>query len=86
VSWQSAGACVGMPADIWFEPIPSYQSRARFVCSLCPVVGPCVREAIRNGDRGIRGGLTYAERAGGMRMPVIHEVRQMAYDLKVKAS
>jgi hypothetical protein len=52
-----------MAHDIWFEPIPSYISRARFVCSLCPVTAACVAAAIQEGDYGIRGGLTHEERS-----------------------
>ena len=74
MSWQSEGACAGMPVNVWFEPIRSYESRARFVCSLCPppVAVRCIREAIANGDRGIRGGLTYKERAHLHKRPLVH--------------
>lgn len=76
MSWHAEGACAGMPVAIWFEPIPSYISRARFVCSLCPLRARCVSEAITNGDEGIRGGLTYLERKAlpQPRLPIAHRV------------
>lgn len=69
MTWQQQGACVGMPDVVFFAQIPSYESRARFVCSLCPVTLPCLRAAIDNGDRGVRGGLTYQERRKVLKMP-----------------
>lgn len=81
-NWHHDAACAGMPVDIWFEQIPSYESRARFVCSICPTVFPCLRDALANGDRGIRGGLSYAERKKSHRMPVVHQVRDVVLVMK----
>lgn len=82
MSWRDRAACAGMPADVWFDRIPSYESRARFVCAQCPSVLPCLRDALENGDRGIRGGLTYAERLNTRRLPVVHEVRDVVAVMK----
>ena len=78
MSWRDQAACAGMAVKVWVTPIPSYESRAKFVCSLCPVQVPCIRDAIENGDRGIRGGLTYTERRKVHKMPVIHRSRVVA--------
>lgn len=76
MTWQAEAACVGMPLEVFFDDTyPSYDSRARFVCSLCPVTDACVAEAIAHSDTGIRGGLDERERRrlGGRRsLPKIH--------------
>ena len=73
--WYDDAACAGMDVKVWLDPkIPSYVSRALFVCSLCPVKVACIRAAVENGDRGIRGGLTYHERRKVHRLPIAHRV------------
>lgn len=76
MSWQNDGACVGLPVEWWFSTVPSYSSRARWLCSTCPIITPCVSAAIDDGDYGIRGGLTYEERSVLVmrRLPVSHRV------------
>lgn len=76
-SWLSRASCAGHDAEVWFSRIPSYQSRARFVCSICPVKVPCIDAAITNGDSGIRGGLTRPERRQLHKRPVIHPAPYM---------
>ena len=78
MTWQTDGNCAGLPVAWFFDSTPSLESRARWLCSWCPHVVACLSDALENGDRGIRGGLTYNERAKTHRSPVIHEVRDMA--------
>lgn len=77
MSWHAEANCAGLPVAWFFDDTPSVESRARWLCSWCPHQVRCLSEALENGDRGLRGGLTYKERAKTRRMPVIHEVRQM---------
>lgn len=63
MSWVDGAACAGMPHDLWFSAIPAYESRARFVCSLCPVTAACLADALEVGDKfSLRAGTTPWER------------------------
>lgn len=65
MTWHDDAACRGMPVAIWFEPIPSYESRARWLCHECPSRTVCLADAMDRGEMvGIRGGFTPAERMG----------------------
>lgn len=59
MTWPDDAACAGMPVDWWFSPVPSFESRARWFCSWCPVRMRCLSEAVAGGDKhGIRAGTT----------------------------
>ena len=76
--WRELAECRGHDARVWTVPIRSYISRALFVCEGCSVKVECIRDAIDNGDQGIRGGLTDAERLRVHRLPVSHAPRVIA--------
>ena len=75
MTWLDLAECRGMDARVWLDPIPSYISRALFVCADCPVKVACIADAVANGDRGIRGGLTYQQRRKTHREPIVHTRR-----------
>jgi hypothetical protein len=59
VTWLTDAACAGMPVDWWFSRIPSYESRARWLCGECPCTDACLAEALEQGDKfSIRAGTT----------------------------
>ena len=68
VPWMDRAACRTVDPDL-FGPPEGAQDRARTaaalaVCAACPVVAPCLDDAMRLHDVGaIRGGLTGYERA-----------------------
>lgn len=65
MTWLDAAECKGMPVALWYEPIPSYESRARWLCRECACRQACLSDAMDKGELlGIRGGLTPAERMG----------------------
>lgn len=71
-SWWLEASCRGVGCDLFFAPpYPEVESTAKRVkreasakriCAKCPVKAPCIQEALKHNDDGIRGGLTTAER------------------------
>ena len=57
-SWdgQGQGACRGM-TDVFFSDEPGDIEQAKRICATCPVIEPCLKEAIRNREPwGVWGG------------------------------
>ena len=71
MSWQDRAACRGMDALVFFAPDHEArpereirETKAKAVCTLCPVRMQCLDYALRNSIRhGIWGGLDGEERA-----------------------
>jgi WhiB family redox-sensing transcriptional regulator len=69
--WQSRAACRGPQASVFFPPShferkeekEARESRAKAICSTCPVRRPCLEYAVRIREpHGIWGGLNEMER------------------------
>lgn len=70
--WWDEATCLGMGPNLFFSPsFPDVESTAKrikreasakVVCAKCPVKAPCIQEALKYNDDGVRGGLTAAER------------------------
>jgi WhiB family transcriptional regulator, redox-sensing transcriptional regulator len=68
-SWLESAACRGVPDPDLFFPSdhrhPAQTLEAKQVCARCPVVQPCLREALEHGiGHGVWGGLSSPERHG----------------------
>ena len=73
--WQLHGSCRGMDSSFFFHPDnergparAARESRAKAICSTCPVREPCRRHALAVQEPyGIWGGLSETERAALLR-------------------
>jgi WhiB family redox-sensing transcriptional regulator len=70
-SWQPVALCRGNRSHLFFPPSTAERKdererrelRAKSICSVCPVKGPCLEYAMQIREPyGIWGGLTEAER------------------------
>ena len=71
-TWVDDAACVGTDPELWFPTTTSEKRgdpyrEARAICRTCPVVEPCLADALRvdteHGAHGMRGMLTPAQRS-----------------------
>lgn len=72
VGWWDDAACKGQPIEVFFPTIRAGQREdvmyagAKLVCARCSVREPCLQDALREelrwGRHGVRGGLTPDER------------------------
>lgn len=63
MTWRDRAACRGWPTDWWFAKRYTLEHhRAVDICETCPVKAECRRAAIRDGDSGLRGGVTTRDR------------------------
>jgi len=71
-TWVDDAACVGTDPELWFPTTTSEKRgdpyrEARAICLRCPVVEPCLADALRvdaeHGAHGMRAGLSANERA-----------------------
>lgn len=58
--WMDRGACVGKPADWWFNQ--TYERFAVSICHRCPSETQCRDYALRNERHGVWGGTTPRDR------------------------
>lgn len=71
--WQSKGACVDQPSDLWFDDEVGFSGDERgaaavAICNVCPVRIDCLAHAISNNEQyGIWGGQTAKERTAARR-------------------
>ena len=74
--WRDSARCVGTDPEMWFVATPGQRASnrdredhaasvllMRAICAACPVIAPCLEEALRRDEHGFWGGLTEAERA-----------------------
>jgi WhiB family redox-sensing transcriptional regulator len=67
MDWRDYAACRDVDPDMFFPlgtvgaSLPQIE-RAKRVCRVCPVSGPCLRWALDHGDDGVWGGTTEEER------------------------
>lgn len=73
--WWERAACAGQPLAVFYGSGPS--DRALQVCANCPVVAPCLAEALR-AEAAVDAGVSFGVR-GGMtarqRRKIIREMR-----------
>jgi WhiB family redox-sensing transcriptional regulator len=63
LDWHADAACSGADPDLFFPVKGSSPTRAKAVCAGCPVVSPCLRDALgRDQQHGVWGGTTADER------------------------
>ena len=75
-TWCDDARCLNTAPEMWFvaTPGPRASNRdredhaasvllMRASCAACPVIAPCLEEALRRDEHGFWGGLTEAERA-----------------------
>ncbi len=65
--WRDRAACTGAPTELFFPGRGENATRAKAICSTCPVKVECLADAARDWDDwghlgGIRGGTTPKER------------------------
>ena len=61
--WQDSAACQGADPDIFFPDRGGKASKAKKLCSSCPVASPCLDFALENDlAEGIWGNMTPKER------------------------
>jgi WhiB family redox-sensing transcriptional regulator len=61
--WQFQGHCKPEDDKIFFSELPSKVTKAKAICSTCPVQKQCLDFAISNNiEEGIFGGFTFDER------------------------
>lgn len=64
--WRDYAACLEVGGDFWHPERGESNAEAKLICSLCPVTGECLDEALANaktfGGTGIWGGVTEYER------------------------
>jgi WhiB family redox-sensing transcriptional regulator len=77
--WREAASCLDLPNDVSFFPVPEDVraiSKAKAVCSTCPVADECLSWAIEsNQTEGIWGGHTPKERRA-IRRRWMEEIRK----------
>ena len=70
-TWRDDARCVGTDPEMWFPVAPPGRpagglsreiEELRAFCAGCPVIAPCLEEALRRDEHGLWGGLTEAER------------------------
>lgn len=62
-TWQERSACLGLNPNIFETKQKKQQERAKEICAGCPVVEPCLEDALNKpSTSGIRGGTNGAER------------------------
>ena len=60
--WQTLAACIGKP-EFFFDDMKRTQvSKAKKICSTCPVIDECLEYAISADEFGVWGGKTMNER------------------------
>ena len=71
-TWVDDAACVGTDPELWFPTTTSEKRgdpyrEARAICRTCPVVEPCLADALRvdaeHGAHGMRAALTPGQRS-----------------------
>lgn len=63
--WRELAACKQRPDVNFFPHAGELPTEAKAVCAVCPVVAPCLKDALKDPihqDHGIRGGKTVRER------------------------
>jgi len=61
--WMAEGRCRAYPPSVFFPSDGVGVEVARRICADCPVKGPCLEYALRNGiDHGVWGGTSERER------------------------
>jgi len=74
--WRDSARCLNTDPEMWFVATPGQRASnrdredhaasvllMRAICAACPVIAPCLEEALRLNAEGFWGGLTEAERA-----------------------
>lgn len=61
--WQTLAACRDLDPWLFYSSDPEDVSRARTVCSICPVRDACLQVALSTDRPGLLGGFTERERA-----------------------
>ena len=71
-TWRDDARCLDTDPEMWFPVAPPGRpagglsreiEELRAFCTGCPVIAPCLEEALRLNAEGFWGGLTEAERA-----------------------
>ena len=78
-TWRDDALCLKTDPEMWFVATPGQRASnrdredredhaasvllMRAICAACPVIAPCLEEALRRDEHGFWGGLTEAERA-----------------------
>jgi hypothetical protein len=73
--WRDSARCIGTDPEQWFVATPGQRASnrdredhaasvllMRAICAACPVIAPCLEEALRLNAEGFWGGLTADER------------------------
>ena len=72
-NWKDHAACKGLDISVFFPGTGLRTSAVEKYCSVCPVIGPCLREALQgNRVSGIWGGTTQGQRLRIMRNNNVH--------------